>query len=152
MSEAQPGHQNRPRIVCLCAAWCQTCVGYRSVFESVAHRLRADGVLLDTRWIDIEDDSDLIGELDVETFPTLLLYRADGVLFFGTLTPQAPVLERVVREALARSDDAVTIQTDAIGALVKRLRQSEGKHHGSAHLRSPSELVRLRVLDTALIC
>jgi thioredoxin 1 len=132
MSEAPPGHQNRPRLVCLCAAWCQTCVGYRSVFEAVAHRLRGGGVLLDTRWIDIEDDSDLIGELDVETFPTVLLYRADGVLFLGTLTPQASVLERVVRAALARHGDAAGMQSAAADALVERLRRSEGFDHRSA--------------------
>ena len=51
-------------------------------------------------WVDIEDESELVGELDIEDFPTLLLARADQVLFFGPLMPHAQTLDRLVRSAL----------------------------------------------------
>jgi thioredoxin 1 len=34
-------------------------------------------------WVDIEDESELVGDLDIEDFPTLLLARGGRVLFFG---------------------------------------------------------------------
>ncbi|MCK7492377.1 MAG: thioredoxin family protein [Comamonadaceae bacterium] len=66
-------------VACLCAAWCRTCDAVRPHFEarSAAHAGIAH------RWIDIEDEADALGDLDIETFPTLLVVR-DGVpLFFG---------------------------------------------------------------------
>ena len=51
-------------------------------------------------WIDIEDEAELVGDLDIENFPTLLLARGPRVLFFGTVTPHAGTLERLVRGAL----------------------------------------------------
>ena len=51
-------------------------------------------------WIDIEDESELVGDLDIEDFPTLLLARGDQVLFFGPLMPHAQTLDRLVRSAL----------------------------------------------------
>lgn len=58
--------------VCLCAAWCGTCGIYRPLFNELA-RAHPD---VRFEWVDIEDESDLAGDLDVETFPTLLI--ADG--------------------------------------------------------------------------
>ena len=98
-----------PRVLCLCAAWCQLCTAYAAVFGETARRLRADWPELASRWIDIEDEADLVGDLDVETFPTLVVLRDTQVLFHGPLPPQADVLERVVRSvlesAVAAADD-----------------------------------------------
>ena len=52
-------------VVCLCADWCGTCRDYRRAFEQRA-RQRDDAMHI---WLDIEDDSDWLGDLDVETFP-----------------------------------------------------------------------------------
>ena len=46
--------------------------------------------------LDIEDEADIAGDYDVETFPTLLLADAAGVRFLGPLLPQAPVLARLL--------------------------------------------------------
>ena len=47
-------------------------------------------------WVDIEDDADLAGDLDVETFPTLLIADGTKARFLGPLLPQAPVLARLL--------------------------------------------------------
>jgi thiol-disulfide isomerase/thioredoxin len=58
-------------VVALCAAWCDTCNEFRTSFERIAER-RPDIVFV---WLDIEDDSDVCGDIDVENFPTLAIYR-----------------------------------------------------------------------------
>jgi thioredoxin 1 len=70
-------------VACLCAAWCGTCATYRATFDEVAAR-HPDKQFV---WIDIEDQADLVGDLDVENFPTLLMQRGDTVAFFGTMVP-----------------------------------------------------------------
>ena len=78
--------------VCLCAAWCGTCGVYRPLFDALA--LAHPGVRFE--WVDIEDDSEIAGDLDVETFPTLLIADGERALFLGPLLPQAPVLARLL--------------------------------------------------------
>ena len=80
-------------VACLCAAWCGTCGGYRAAFDSLAAR-HPDKVFV---WIDIEDQADVVGDLDVENFPTLLLQREDTVAFFGTMLPDPAVAERLLQ-------------------------------------------------------
>ena len=85
-------------IACLCAQWCGTCRDYLAVFEA----LRADlGPRAACAWVDIEDDDEVLGHLDVENFPTLLIARGDEVLFFGPITPQPQTLARLVQSAFA---------------------------------------------------
>ena len=81
-------------IVCLCADWCGTCREYAQVFEALQQALPAHRY----RWIDIEDEADLLDELDIdiETFPTLLVASGARALFLGPLLPQAPVLARLL--------------------------------------------------------
>ncbi|MFL5038074.1 MAG: hypothetical protein ACJ8EC_24040, partial [Microvirga sp.] len=50
----------RPLVACLCAAWCGTCAGYRRTFERIGRQFAG----CDFAWIDIEDESDVIGEVD----------------------------------------------------------------------------------------
>lgn len=79
-------------VCCLCAGWCGTCSGYRDVFEALAAR-HPDKFFL---WIDIEDQADVVGELDIENFPTLLIQRDDVVAFFGTMLPDPGLAHRLV--------------------------------------------------------
>lgn len=98
-------------VACLCAAWCGTCGGYRAAFESLAAR-HPDKTFV---WIDIEDQAEVVGDLDVDNFPTLLLQQGDTVAFFGPMLPDALLAERLVqaqaelapeeRERLARSTE-----------------------------------------------
>ncbi|AVO42327.1 thioredoxin family protein [Simplicispira suum] len=79
-------------VVCLCAAWCNTCTDYRPIFLAVAR----DWPQMRFEWVDIEDESELAGDLDVETFPTLLIADAHGARFLGPLLPHAAVLSRLI--------------------------------------------------------
>lgn len=87
-------------VACLCAAWCGTCTSYRATFEDLAAR-HPDMHFV---WIDIEDQADVVGELDVENFPTLLIQRHDVVAFFGTVLPDPALAERLLQAQLACGD------------------------------------------------
>jgi thioredoxin 1 len=84
-------------IACLCAAWCRLCDDYAPVFEQVTGELAAAGATLRCHWIDIEDEADLVGDFDVETFPTIVIVDVQRVRFAGPLTPQADTLRRLLR-------------------------------------------------------
>jgi len=90
-------------VACLCAAWCGTCSSYRAAFDAMAAR-HPDKTFV---WIDIEDQADVVGDLDVENFPTLLLQRGDTVAFFGTVLPDPKVAERLIASQAALGDDAL---------------------------------------------
>lgn len=92
---AAPGiaAQASPLAVCLCAAWCDTCTAYRPVLERAAAQFPGACFV----WLDIEDQESLLGALDVENFPTLLVAVGDDVRFFGTLTPQPETLTRLLK-------------------------------------------------------
>ena len=62
---------------------------------------------LRVHWIDIEDEAELVGELDVETFPTLVVIGPDGVRFAGPLTPQPETLRRLLRATLVEARPGV---------------------------------------------
>ena len=79
-------------VACLCAEWCGTCKSYRAAFDSVGAR-HPDKLFV---WIDIEDQADFVGDLDVENFPTLLIQRDDVVAFFGTMLPDPALADRLV--------------------------------------------------------
>ena len=89
-------------VACLCAQWCRTCDAYRDtlVATQAAMRLGHPHAALRFVWVDIEDESELVGDLDIEDFPTILLARGDQVLFFGPVMPHAQTLDRLVRSAL----------------------------------------------------
>ncbi|MFG6465677.1 thioredoxin domain-containing protein [Roseateles sp. BYS87W] len=105
-------------VACLCAAWCRTCESYQDVFQAACRELL--GPEADVRWIDIEDEAELVGELDIETFPTLLVADAAHVRFAGPLTPQPETLRRVLRAHL--NDAAAASVAPEFEALAARLR------------------------------
>jgi thioredoxin 1 len=88
-------------VACLCAAWCGTCGSYRAAFEALAAR-HPDKTFV---WIDIEDQADVVGDLDVENFPTLLVQRGDTVAFYGTVLPDAAVAARMVQAQAEQTDE-----------------------------------------------
>ena len=88
-------------IACLCAAWCGTCESYRATFEDVASR-HPDKLFV---WIDIEDHADVVGDLDVDNFPTLLIQHHELVAFFGTMLPDAALAHRLVLAQSSQTDE-----------------------------------------------
>lgn len=113
-------HHNRPRlaaalkrgdwvIACLCAAWCDSCRQYQPAFAALAQR-HPDKCLV---WIDIEDQADLVGDIEVENFPTLLIQRADTIAFFGSVTPDARVADRLIAALAEKTATELAAQAGA---------------------------------------
>ena len=91
----QPRHHDAQLdrwVICLCADWCGVCREYRAVLQNIA-ALHPESRFA---WLDIEDQADWVGELDIETFPTLLVADVQGVFFLGPLTPQVHSLSRLL--------------------------------------------------------
>ncbi|MCC7599031.1 thioredoxin family protein [Janthinobacterium sp. FW305-129] len=86
-------------VACLCALWCGTCGSYRATFEELAAR-HPDTLFV---WIDIEDQADVVGDLDIDNFPTLLIQHEDQVAFFGTVLPDGGLAHRMVKAQQALS-------------------------------------------------
>jgi hypothetical protein len=61
------------------------------------HGLQADFPGATFRWIDIEDESDLVDPIEVENFPTLLIATGGQARFFGTITPHIETLKRLIQ-------------------------------------------------------
>jgi len=80
-------------IACLCAGWCTACAGFRASFEALAAH-HPDKVML---WIDIEDEAEVVGDFDIDNFPTLLIQRGTEVAFLGTIEPNQAVAHRLVQ-------------------------------------------------------
>lgn len=112
-------------LACLCAAWCRLCDDYAAVFEQVTGELAVPGAALRCHWIDIEDEDELVGDFDVETFPTIVVADALDVRFAGPLTPQADALRRLLRATLLEAAPGTRwpAVTPQIEAFVQRLRQ-----------------------------
>lgn len=78
-------------VVALCAAWCGTCRGFRPVFERLA-ATRSDSLFL---WLDVEEDVALAGDIDIDAFPSLAVFRSGLPVFFGVAEPHEPHLLRL---------------------------------------------------------
>lgn len=87
-------------VACLCAAWCDVCRNYRTNFDAWADE-HPDKQFI---WIDIEDRADVVGDLDVENFPTILIQRGDVVAFFGTVLPDVKLANRLLLAQVEKSD------------------------------------------------
>lgn len=103
-------------VVCLCADWCGLCRDYQAVFSQMAARYPA----FRFAWLDIEDQADLVGDIDVDTFPTVLMADAQGIRFFGPLTPQANTLSRLL-DSLGSSSLQVAPHEPATRQLLQAL-------------------------------
>ena len=103
------------RVICLCAEWCGVCREWRAVFDEAA----AAHPGLRFAWIDIEDEAEAMGDVDVETFPTLLVAKGDQPLFFGPVQPSGPQFFRLVA-SLREGNPAGAVPPHA-GPLLQRL-------------------------------
>ena len=84
-------------VACLCAEWCGTCREYRDAFDKLADRHPE----ICFAWIDIETHADRFDDLDVENFPTILIEDSVTTRFFGTVLPQAAIVERMLSDLTA---------------------------------------------------
>ena len=95
----------------------RSCREYRETFRQIQQQYPEARFL----WIDIEDQPDLVGDISVEDFPTLLIATGAGPRFFGPLTPQRDVLMRLI-EAHQNDIDGAALPDHELSALVARLR------------------------------
>ncbi|MFO6419417.1 thioredoxin family protein [Hylemonella sp. W303a] len=102
---SNPNAADPLQVVCLCADWCNNCRAYQPLFESLQSQFKG---VARFDWIDIEDESEVMGDAEVENFPTLLVLRAQVPLFLGPVTPQPGVLVQLVQTALAGRMQALT--------------------------------------------
>lgn len=94
----------------LCAQWCGVCRDWRAAFDAAAIRHPQDRFV----WIDVEDEDEVVGDVDIETFPTLLVGRSRRVLFFGTVLPSPELLARLLASLDGSSNAAPTAQAQAL--------------------------------------
>lgn len=113
-------------VICLCADWCGLCRDYSLVFKELALRYPDSRFV----WLDIEDEADLVGDLEVETFPTLLITDAAGMRFFGPLTPHAQTLSRLL-DSLEHSDTMTVPHLPSTRALLRAL-EAAPQHRAGA--------------------
>ena len=112
-------------IYCLCAAWCRTCDAYVEVFESLKQAWPRN---VSWVWVDIEDHADLLDDVDVENFPSLLVTSGEYVYFFGPVLPQKAIATQLVERVLAGKIDPQEV--NALQALNQRFFNSA--LHGKA--------------------
>lgn len=121
MSAAAPDPE--VHIACLCAAWCRVCESYAAVFDEVRRGWTGPGPRTAWHWIDIEDESERVGDLDIETFPMLLVADASAVRFAGPVAPDAGTLRRLLRALLdpAAAPPRWPAVPEAVAVLGRRL-------------------------------
>lgn len=120
-TDAHTRHAHTTLVACLCAAWCRTCEGYHETFAALRQQFPEFRFV----WVDTEDDEELVGDLDVETFPTLLIGVGEELRFIGPVTPQLATAQRLVESAtLAREQAAMAGASPAAQALLVRLQSS----------------------------
>ena len=113
-------------VVCLCAAWCDTCAEFRDTFA----RLEQAHPHADFVWLDVEDDAALVGELAIENFPTLAVFRESIPLFYGVTLPQEGVVTRTLNSLLEGENPVTAVPEQISGlpaALRSRLQRRDGR-------------------------
>ena len=86
-------------VACLCAAWCRTCDAYYPTFEQLAREFESHARFVK---VDIEDDEDSLGDLDVVDFPTLLIAEGETIYFLGPVLPHLETARQLIARALRR--------------------------------------------------
>lgn len=103
-------------VVGLCAAWCDVCRQFQPLFERLA-RAHRDAVFV---WLDIEDDNAVVGDIEVENFPALAVFRSGVPVFFGPTVPQEGPVGRLLAALTQREPLAVPVPQE-VAALPRRL-------------------------------
>lgn len=104
-------------VVCLCAAWCGVCRDYRLAWNALTQQHPELRVV----WVDVEDQAELVGDLDIETFPTVLIADGSQARFLGPVLPQVRGVERLL-QSLQEGGAASVAGLSEADALFQRLR------------------------------
>jgi thiol-disulfide isomerase/thioredoxin len=84
-------------VFVLCAEWCGVCREFRAAVDDAAAKPGSHRYV----WIDIEDEADRLGEIEVETFPTLAVLRGGMPVFFGPTLPSMQAVDKLLRAELS---------------------------------------------------
>lgn len=98
--------QNNPEslvIICFCAAWCDTCREYETNFAQLAQEITQHTFV----WVDIENNPELLGDEDVEDFPTIAIQNTNENLFYGVQLPYTNLLESLIENCAKQSATVV---------------------------------------------
>jgi thioredoxin reductase (NADPH) len=98
-------------VVCLCATWCKTCTEFRGTFDKL-HAQHAGARFV---WLDVEDDSALVGDIEIENFPTLAVFRGSRALFYGVTMPQEGVVARTLGSLTRDDRDSIEVPEEIAG-------------------------------------
>jgi len=93
-------------VVFFCAEWCRSCREFRPVLEKMPSSYPQAAFF----WVDIEDNSDMLGELDINKFPTLLIQQGDLVAFYSCIHPDTKLIERILQSMMEKSPDTLRAQ------------------------------------------
>lgn len=111
-------------IACLCAQWCDVCCASRDGFDRFAAR-HPDKQFV---WVDIEDHADVVGDLDVENFPTLLIQHGNTVAFYGTIMPDWNQANRLLEAQLAKDADFLTQEASSTAERIRWQAENNLRH------------------------
>jgi thioredoxin reductase (NADPH) len=118
---ALPGHPRLTEeplvVIAFCAEWCGTCREFRPVLERIA-AAHPDMLFA---WADIEDDADIVGDIDVDNFPTLAIFRDGRPLHFGVSLPLERVVTRLI-ESVSETGGVLPSLPAEVIELGRRLR------------------------------
>ena len=96
-------------VACLCAEWCGACREYRPAFDALAARYPA----VRFAWVDVEDEPEVAGDIDIENFPTLVIQFNADVLFCGAMLPHISQLERLLQTFMSQTPEQLAAHAAA---------------------------------------
>lgn len=70
-------------IVCLCADWCNNCNEWEKAFSTLSDKYPTDCFV----WLDIDQHSDMISDIDLDVLPVLLVQKNQSIIFLGAIEP-----------------------------------------------------------------
>lgn len=109
----------RIEVAFICATWCATCREFLPQVQRLADANPHASFLA----LDVEADADLLGDIDVDDFPTLVVAHPRGVLYYGPTVPQVPVVQRLLDDLLGR--DAAPLDSAEAQELGQRIRATD---------------------------
>ena len=72
-------------------------------------------------WIDVEDEDEAMGDVEVQTFPTLLIAKGGQPLFLGPAPPSAAQTLRMIEGLQAQAEPHADAAISEASALLGRL-------------------------------
>jgi thioredoxin-like negative regulator of GroEL len=97
-------------VLVVCADWCGVCRNFKTTVKDF-HGCRVT-------WVDLDDFEELPGSPEIETFPTVIVFKDTAVLFIGAIKPNKESLESLIG---AVSDRAPAPEYEELGRHLHQL-------------------------------